>query len=265
MALDLTRLGPLPDARCLVLGGCGGIGRAYVGGLLAAGARVAVLDLPFSIAERPPAEGVRAVPVDATDAAALEAAIAALGDEWDGLDVFAFVTGMNTPLRPLEDTPLDDVRRVLEINLLSAFTATRAALPFLRRSPAAAAVYVASGLHAFTEPGFSAYAASKGGLVSLMKVVAKEGAPTVRANAVAPGAVETAFLTGGLAHGGAEGVPGAFLKGLGDRADRILASIPLGRIAEPDDVAGPMLFLSGPASGYLTGQVIYVNGGRFAP
>ena len=264
--MDLTRLGPEPGARCLVLGGCGGIGRAYVAGLLAAGAQVAVLDLPASMAERPPAGGVRAVPVDATDAEGLTAAVAALGEDWGGLDVFAFVTGMNTPNRPLEETPLADVRKVIEINLLSAFTATRAAMPLLRRSPAAAAVFVASGLHANVEPGFAAYSASKGGLVSLMKVVAKEGAPGIRANAVAPGAVETAFLTGGLGHGGTEGGPGAFLHHVGEeKARKVLATIPMGRIARPDEVAAPMLFLSGPASGYLTGQVIYVNGGRFSP
>lgn len=265
-ALDLTRLGPPPGARCLVLGGCGGIGRAYLRGLLAAGARAAVLDLPASMAERPPEAGVEAVPVDATDEAGLARAIDGIGAAWGGIDVLAFLTGMNTGLRPLAELATADIRRVLEINLVSAFTATRAALPWLRRSEAAAAVYVSSGLHAFAEPGFSAYGASKGGLVSLMKVVAKEEAPRLRANAVAPGAVETAFLSGGLGHGGHEDEPGAFLRQFGkERAGRVLASIPLGRIAQPEDVAAPMLFLSGPASQYLTGQVVYVNGGRFAP
>ena len=264
--MDLTRLGPLPGARCLVLGGCGGIGRTYVRGLLQAGARVAVLDLPASMAERPPEAGVEAVPVDATDEAAVTRAIDRVGEAWGGIDVFAFLTGMNVALKPLAEMAMADVRKVLEINLVSAFTTTRAALPWLKRSPAASAVYVASGLHAFVEPGFSAYSASKGGLVSLMKVVAKEGAPTLRANAVAPGAVETAFLSGGLGHGGTEGEPGAFIKQFGDtHAEKVLSSIPLRRIAQPEDVAGPMLFLSGPASQYLTGQVVYVNGGRFAP
>jgi NAD(P)-dependent dehydrogenase (short-subunit alcohol dehydrogenase family) len=264
--MDLTRLGPEPGSRCLVLGGCGGIGRVYVQGLLAAGARVAVLDLPSSMAERPPEEGVLAVPVDATDEDAVTQAIDALGEAWGGLDVFAFLTGMNTGLTPLEQVSTADIRKVLEINLISAFTTTRAALPWLKRSPAAAAVYVSSGLHAVGEPGFSAYSASKGGLVSLMKVLAKEGAPGLRANAVAPGAVETAFLSGGLGHGGKEGEPGQFLAQFGEaRAEKVLSTIALRRIAQPEDVAGPMLFLSGPASQYLTGQVIYVNGGRFAP
>jgi len=264
--MDLTRLGPLPGARCLVLGGCGGIGRSYVSGLLAAGARVAVLDLPASMAERPPEAGIEAVPVDATDDRALTRAIDGVAEAWGGIDVLAFLTGMNVAIRPLAEMTMEDIRRVIEINLISAFTATRAAMPHLKRSPAASAVYVASGLHAFVEPGFSAYSASKGGLVSLMKVVAKEGAPSLRANAVAPGAVETAFLSGGLGHGGTEGEPGAFMRQFGDaHAERVLSSIPLRRIAQPEDVAGPMLFLSGPASQYLTGQVIYVNGGRFAP
>jgi NAD(P)-dependent dehydrogenase (short-subunit alcohol dehydrogenase family) len=266
LSLDLTRLGPPPGARCLVLGGCGGIGRAYVAGLLAHGADVAVLDLPASLAAHPAPEGVLGLAVDATDEAALTAAIDTVGEAWGGLDAFAFVTGINTAVKPLAEMATADIREVLEINLISAFTATRAAMPHLRRSAAASVVYVASGLHAFVEPGFAAYSASKGGLVSLMKVVAKEGAPGIRANAVAPGAVETAFLSGGLSRGGAEGEPGAVMRMMGeDRATKMLASIPLGRIAQPEDVAGPMLFLSGPAAQFMTGQVVYVNGGRFSP
>jgi NAD(P)-dependent dehydrogenase (short-subunit alcohol dehydrogenase family) len=266
MAMDLTRLGPLPGARCLVLGGCGGIGRAYVHGLLQAGARVAVLDLRASLDARPPEDAVEAMAVDATDETALTKAIQTLGEAWGGLDVFAFITGMNTGVKPLVETAMADIRKVLEINLVSAFTATQVAMPWLARSESASAVYVASGLHAFAEPGFSAYSASKGGLVSLMKVVAKEGAPRLRANAVAPGAVETAFLSGGLSHGGREGEDGDFLRQFGEeRAARMLSTIPLGRIAQPEEVAAPMLFLSGPAAQHITGQVLYVNGGRYAP
>ncbi len=266
MNADLTRLGPPPGARCLVLGGCGGIGRAYVAGLLRHDCRVVVVDMAAALAMQPPAEGVLGLAADARDEAALTEAVTQAGEALGGLDVFAFVTGINAAIKPLDQMEMGAVREVLEINLLSAFVATRAALSFLRQSEAAAAVYVASGLHAFVEPGFSAYSASKGGLISLMKVVAKEEAPRLRANAVAPGAVETAFLSGGLGRGGTEGEAGAIFRQFGEeKAQKLLSTIPLGRIAQPDDVAAPMLFLSDPASRYLTGQVIYVNGGRFAP
>ncbi len=266
MAIDLARLGPPAGARCLVTGGCGGIGRAYVAGLLANGCRVAVVDLAASLAAHPVPEGVVGIAADARDDAATARAVEEAAEALGGLDVFAFITGMNAAVQPIEAMAMAAIREVLEINLLSAFAATRAALPHLRKSGAGAAVYVASGLHAFVEPGFSAYSASKGGLVSLMKVVAREGAPGVRANAVAPGAVETAFLSGGLSRGGTESGPGGIVRQFGEEgARKMIATIPLGRIAQPEDVAAPMLFLSGPASQFMTGQVLYVNGGRFAP
>lgn len=264
--MNLTQLGPNAGTRCLVIGGCGGIGRAYVRGLLDASVRVAVMDLPQSLNAHPFGDDVLRFPVDVTDEDGLNNAIRTLGEQWNGIDVLAFVTGMNVGRLPLDALTSSQIRRVIEINLLSAFTATKAALPYLRASESASIVYVASGLHAFPEPGFSIYSASKGGLVSLMKTVAKEEAPGIRANAVAPGAVATAFLSGGLGNGGTEVSPDALAGQFGETAaQRLLSTIPMGRIAEPDDVAGPMLFLTGPASRYLTGQVIYVNGGRFSP
>ena len=259
------RLAPEDGSRCLVVGGCGGIGLAYVDALVAAGARVALLDIEPSLATTSLPAGVRAAAIDTADETSLQDHIADIGEDWGGFDVFAYVSGINIPVMPVETTPLAAFRQVLDVNLVSAFVAAQAAVPFLKRAPAASMVFVASGLFANAEAGFGAYCASKGGMVSLMKVLAKECAPQVRCNAVAPGLVETAFLTGGTGQGGVAGSSGAFLHSLGAQGERILASIPLGRIATPADVVGPMLFLSGPASGYLTGQVLYINGGRFSP
>ena len=259
------RLAPDVGSRCLVIGGCGGIGLAYVAALAAAGSRVAVVDIEASLAATRLPEGVLSAAIDTGDDRSLPNHIARIGEAWGGFDVFAYVSGINIPITPVETTPLAAFRQVLDVNLVSAFVAAQAAIPYLRRAPAAAVVFVASGLYANAEAGFGAYCASKGGMVSLMKVLAKEGAPGIRCNAVAPGLVETAFLTGGTGQGGVSGASGAFLESLGAQGERIRASIPLGRIATPADVVGPMLFLSGPASAYLTGQVIYVNGGRFSP
>ena len=171
------RLGPLPGARCLVVGGCGGIGRAYVDGLLAHGARVTVIDLPVSLKEAPLPDGVMACAADATDEAAATGAVQEAGNALGGLDVFAYVAGINGKLGPIASMRSEDFRSVLEINLYAGFTTSRAALPFLKQSESAAMVFVSSSLHANAEPGFGAYAASKGGLASLMKVLAREGAP----------------------------------------------------------------------------------------
>jgi NAD(P)-dependent dehydrogenase (short-subunit alcohol dehydrogenase family) len=263
--MPLERLGPAPGARCLVVGGCGGIGSAYVEGLLAHGARVAVIDLPVSLSESPLPSEVAAIPADATNEEVATAAVHKAGETFGAFDVFAYVAGINGKLDPIESMRPDDFRTVLEINLYAAFTTSRAALLFLKKSEAAAMVFVSSSLHANAEPGFGAYAASKGGLVSLMKVFAREAAPKVRANAVAPGIVDTPLLSGGTGRGGKRGASQDHFAKMGPNGERIRASIPLGRIAEPEEVAAPMLFLSGPASSYITGQILHINGGRFTP
>ena len=90
----------------------------------------------------------------------------------------------------------------------------------------------------------------------LTKSIAVENAPLVRANVVAPGAVDTEFLRGGTGRGEA-----------GPRLDvsAYAKTIPMGRIATPEDVAGPILFLCGPGSAYMTGQVLWINGGALTP
>lgn len=258
-------LGPAPGARCLVIGGCGGIGLEYVKGLVAGGARVAVMDLPASLANVPLPDGVLGIAMDVTDDEHLQAAIHQLGESWGGLDVFAYVSGINTAPTAIVDAKISDMRRIIEINLVAAYVAAQAALPQLKRSPSASMVFVSSSLHGNAEAGFGAYAASKGGLVSLMKVLAREGAPQVRANAIAPGLVETAFLSGGTGNGGSAGSSDDFLSKQGAQGERIRASIPIGRVANAPEIAEPMLFLSGPASRYMTGAILYVNGGRFTP
>ncbi|TBY02483.1 SDR family oxidoreductase [Rhizobium laguerreae] len=110
-------------------------------------------------------------------------------------------------------------------------------------------------------PGMSAYAASKGGLISLTKAFAAELAPTVRANSVAPGAVDTDFLSGGTGRVEDKGARSWF----DDISAKYVASIPLGRVANEQDVVGPMLFLAGQGSRYMTGQVLHLNGGRLTP
>jgi NAD(P)-dependent dehydrogenase (short-subunit alcohol dehydrogenase family) len=258
-------LGPVATTRCLVIGGCGGIGLEYVKGLVAGGARVAVMDLASSLASVVLPEGVHGIEMDVTDDERLQAGIHSLAERWDGLDVFAYVSGVNTAPTAIVDARLSDMRRILDINLVAAYVAAQAALPHLKRCSGSSMVFVSSSLHANAEAGFGAYAASKGGMVSLMKVLAREGAPEVRANAIAPGLVETAFLSGGTGNGGSNASSDDFLGKQGAQGKRIRASIPLGRVANAQEIAEPMLFLSGPASRYMTGAILYVNGGRFTP
>jgi 3-oxoacyl-[acyl-carrier protein] reductase len=255
-----VRLGPAPGARIAVSGGAGGIGRTLVAALREAGCRVAVLDLPASIDAHPPHPDIPAIGLDATQEAAVEVAFAGLGEAWGGLDGLVTLAGFAGPRLVAGETPASLWAEVTEGNLTATFLSIRAALPVLREGAEPAVVTMASGLAAKGAPGYAPYAAAKAGVLALTRVLAAENAPWLRVNAVAPSAVETAFLTGGTGRGGE--APGAM-----PRLDRdsYAASVPLGRLAEPDDVVGPVLFLLGPASRYVTGQTLHVNGGLLMP
>ena len=238
--------------RVAVAGGCGGIGRAVVQALHAAGAEIAVLDLARSIERNPPPPGVRAIELDA----ASEACVSKAFDGLAGLDGLVNLVGFTPPLQPLETMSAQTWDEAVAGNLRAAFLLARAALPLLKASGAGSLVNVSSGLALRAAAGYGPYAACKAGMISLTKTIAVEHAPAVRANAVAPAAVDTEFLRGGT--------------GRDSRANHIdfdayVKMIPLGRIAVAEDIVGPVLFLLSPASGYMTGQVLYVNGGMITP
>lgn len=119
-------------------------------------------------------------------------------------------------------------------------------------------VMMVSGLAAFTRPGYGPYAACKAAMVSMTKTLALEAAPAIRVNAVGPGAVDTAFLRGGTGRSDEDEAPRLDI-------EAYAAMIPLRRIAVAEDVVGPTLFLLGPDSAYMTGQVLWVNGGAYMP
>jgi NAD(P)-dependent dehydrogenase (short-subunit alcohol dehydrogenase family) len=245
----------------LVAGGCGGIGRAVVAACRAIDLKVAVLDLPISIERHPPEDDVLVLPADATDGAAVAAAMDRLDDAWDGLDALVFLVGYAImPPAPIEALTAGQWNELMAANLRSAFLLTQAALPALRRGRDPAVVTVASNMAFNPQRGFSAYAATKGGLISFTKSFAVEHAPRIRANVVAPSAIDTDFMRGGTQR--AEPADDGWYKAL---LPRYVPMIPLGRVAEVADVVGPILFLAGPASRYMTGQVLHVNGGRAMP
>ncbi len=244
--------------RIAILGGCGGIGRSLVAACLEQGDAVAVLDLEASLASHPPPAGVTALPVDASDEASLREAFQALDAQWGGLDGFVNLAGFMIGMRPLAETTAEIFDTTVQGNLRAAFLAGNAAMPLLAKGNAPSLVNIASGLAHFIRPHYGAYAASKAGMIALTKTLALEHAPHVRANVVAPGAVDTAFLRGGTGRSGEDAASTIDTTAYG-------AMVPLKRIAEPDDIVGPILFLLGSASRYMTGQTLWVNGGAYMP
>lgn len=255
-------LGPPPCRRIVLAGGAGGIGRALVDACVDSGLEVAVLDLLASIDAHPHRAEVRYIAFDGVDSTSIDAAVAQLGADWPSVDGFVFLSGYPLlPRRPLEDTPVEQWDQLMAVNLRSAYLLTNALLPLLREADAPAIVTVASSLGYQVMPGMGAYATSKGGLVSLTKAIAMENAPTVRANVVAPGAVDTDFLAGGTGRDESDGGRSWF----DQMRDKYVAMVPLGRVAAPADIVGPILFLLGAHSSYMTGQVLHLNGGRMTP
>ena len=210
-----------------------------------------VIDLPQSIEAHPP--DVPAIHADATSEADLVRAAGALPSDLAGL---VNLSGFMSENRPVADTGLDTWEEVVTGNLTASYNAARVLRPNLGNG--AALVMTGSGLGHFARPGYGPYAVAKAGIAALTRQLALEWAPGIRVNCVAPSAVDTAFLRGGT--------------GRSDEAQEVrldlkayASAIPLGRIAEPQDVTGPILFLLSGASGYMTGQVLHVNGGTFMP
>ena len=258
---DWTRLSAPAGSRVAVAGGAGAIGRAVVAAALACGHTVAVLDLPKSLANHPPPQGVSAISLDATDPESVRSAMAALADAWPCIDALVFAVGFTiTPPARLDAIDVAQWDEVIAGNLRSAFLVARAALPLLHLAASPAIVNVASGLAVSPIPGFGPYSAAKAGLIALTKALAVELGPRIRANAVAPSAIQTAFMMGGTGRGPEDASAGAWFD-----PSRFLDSIPLKRMAEVDDVVGPILFLIGPAARFITGQTLHVNGGRTTP
>lgn len=243
--------------RLVLAGGCGGIGRHLAGQAAALGAQIRVLDLPESI-QRHGGQLPPCIAMNGKDPASVDAAVAQAAEELGGIDACVNLVGYMSPARPLAETPTEVWQDILRGNLDAAFFLSRAALPHLHRSDRASLVHVASGLGSWARPMFGAYGPAKAGLILMVRELALENAPRVRINAVAPGAVDTAFLRGGTGRSDESAAPSLDPSSYGK-------VVPLGRMAVPQDVTDPILFLISPAAAYITGQNLQINGGTYMP
>jgi len=257
---DYTRLAPLPGTRCVVIGGCGGIGRPLVRALMDADAKTAVMDLKSSLDRHPTPEGVMNLAIDATSSESVAAAFAEIKKEWGGLDCMINLCGFAMENLRIGDLPEDQWDEVVDGNMKAAYLVSKFGEPLIQESGGGTIVQMSSGLGTYGGKGYGPYSASKAAVMAMTKSLAHEYGPSVRANAVAPGAVQTDFLMGGLGRfEEGEQKPSRF-----DRDDYI-QRIPLGYMAQPEDMTGPILFLAGPASGYVNGQTLHINGGALMP
>lgn len=230
------------------------MGRALVRALCDTGVEVAVLDQASALAQYPPPAGVLALAMDGSDAASVDSAFASLRARWPRADGYCNLIGFMKSWVTIADMPVEAFDEVVAGNLRAHFLCARAALPLLRASGNGAMVSVSSTLGLNVGKGYVHYSACKAGIIALTKGLARENAPQVRVNAIAPGLTDTAFLQGGT------GRPVEF-----DAMDpqRYASRVPLRRIAIPDDMVGPILFLLGDASRYVNGETLIVDGGVY--
>ena len=236
----------------VVTGGSGGIGRAIAVALGAQGGRVAV---GWSTGEEGAAKTVidiegaggqaMTVHIDVTQPESVDAAFGRVEEAWGQVGVLvnnAGVTGDGLLMRMSDE----QWATVVRTNLDGAFHTIRRALPGMVRARAGRIVNVGSVAGITGSAGQANYAAAKAGLVGLTRSVARELAPrSITCNLVAPGPIATAML---------DALPEA-------RRHELAASVPLGRLGEPDEVAGVVAFLCSDAAAYITGAVIPVDGG----
>ncbi len=238
----------LAGRTAFVTGSTRGIGLAIARALHAAGARVAVVGRALERARAVAAElgeGAAGVGCDVTSADEVQAAVAAAEQALGPIDILVNNAGLtrdNILLR-LTDADWD---AVLDANLKGAFHTTRAVIKGMMKRRAGRIVNITSVVGLTGNKGQANYAASKAGLIGFTKSVAREYASRgVLANCVAPGFIAT-DMTAALPD---------------DARATLLQDIALGRLGQPDDVAGAVLFLASDLAGYVTGQVLVVDGG----
>jgi 3-oxoacyl-[acyl-carrier protein] reductase len=237
----------------LVTGGSRGIGRATAHLLARGGAKVAICARTGADAEAA-AQALRdggreavAVAADVGDSAQADAAVQACLEQFGRLDILVNNAGVRQDglILRMKD---EDWDRVMAVNLKGAFHCIRAALRGMVRQRSGRIINVTSVVGVRGNPGQANYVSAKAGLIGLTKAVALEVASrSITVNAVAPGFIETA-MTADLD----EALQKTY-KGL----------IPAGRFGQPDDVAWAIGFLASDAAGYMTGQVVHVNGGMW--
>jgi NAD(P)-dependent dehydrogenase (short-subunit alcohol dehydrogenase family) len=248
--------GRLKGRIAVVTGAAHGIGRASALRLAREGAHVVMLDREAEALQTAAAavrgEGVQALPlpVDVTDGVAVEQAFRAARARFGRIDILFNNVGQSARERASEFWRSEPAtwRLVIEVSLITALSCTRAVVGEMRERRSGKIINMSSESAFAGDVGLVDYSAAKMGVVGFTRALARELAPfQVNVNAVCPGAIRT------RAH---DRLPGEVI-------DRVRRSVPMGYVAEPEDVASAVAFLASDESRYITGQSILIDGGRW--
>jgi 3-oxoacyl-[acyl-carrier protein] reductase len=240
---------PLAGRVALVTGGARGMGRAHARLLASRGAAVAVIDIDADVGESTAADIVReggravAIAADITQRALAESVIDRVAAELGGIDILVHNAGLMYSMTGLEDTDDANFDRLLAVNVHAPLFLTRAALPHLRKSPAPRVIFINSQWGQVPDGHSYGYMVAKAAQLGLMKTLAKEFTREgILVNAITPGAILTRM------------VPEEYIE-----AEK--ASIPLGRLAHPEEIAAAVAFLASDEAAFIAGQALPINGG----
>ena len=245
--------GRLEGKVAVVTGAAQGIGNAIAQGLAGEGARIVVADLQRAdeaAADFPDGVGVEA---DVSDEEAVERLAREAVDRCGGIDILVNNAGLyaSLPMRPFTEIPIEEWRKVMDVNVASMFLACRAFVPRMRERGGGKIVNISSGTVFRGVPFVLHYVASKGAIVAMTRALAKElGKDGIHVNCVAPGFT---LSDGVQAH---QEVVDAL-------RDVSIAARTIQRDQVPEDVVGAVVFLCSPAADFITGQTIVIDGGQY--
>ena len=250
------KTGRVQDKVALITGAAGGIGAAIAEMLAAEGATVVLVDLDVgSCAQRAASVGGEAYALDVTDEDAWVAVLGAITSAHGRLDILINNAGVLPGLTLLEETPLEDWQRVTKINLDGVFLGLKHGIAAMKAG-GGAIVNMASIFGLAGAPIIGAYGATKHGVVGLTKSAALECAHlgyAIRVNAVCPGYVDTPMtrsLSGRM--------------GIDAELSQLAARAPMGRLAQPREIAAAVLYLASDDAAFVTGTELVIDGGFLA-
>jgi 3-oxoacyl-[acyl-carrier protein] reductase len=243
----------LEGKTALVTGAGSGIGKCTAETYVREGARVAVVDLDAEAAKhaaRTIGYNAIALRCDVSKKADIAGAVAETVAAFGALDILvnnAGVTHVNKPMLEIDETEFD---RIYAVNVKGVFLGCQAVVPLFRKQGGGVIINIGSTAGLRPRPGLSAYNASKGAVHILTKSLAVELAPdSIRVCAIAPVATETPLLP-------------SFLGPAAGQHEKFVATVPLGRLARPQDIANAALYLASPDAEFVTGNIVEIDGGR---
>jgi NAD(P)-dependent dehydrogenase (short-subunit alcohol dehydrogenase family) len=237
----------------VVTGAAQGIGRAIADGLAAEGARIVVADLRGAEETAATYDGGVAVTADVSSEDDVRRLVEETAGQCGGIDILVNNAGLYASLemRPFEQIPLEEWRRVMDVNVASMFLMCRAVVPVMRERGGGKIVNISSGTPFRGVPFVLHYVTSKGAIVAFTRALAKElGKDNVLVNCVAPGFTMSA---------GVEANPQVVEK----LRDVSVAARTIQRDQVPEDIVGAVVYLCGPTSDFVTGQTIVIDGGQY--